>query len=114
LDETHLHWVAQIDGVRREWDAEVTEQHPDLRGAWTATSGTHNAGVVTFHRLNDAHTRVMLQLDVEPDGMVEKVGSALGFIGRQAAGDLERFKAFIEGRTAPTGSWRGDVARTDA
>jgi uncharacterized membrane protein len=114
IDETHLHWVAQIDGVRREWDAEVTEQHPDLRVAWSATGGTQNAGVVTFHRLDDDHTRVMLQLDVEPEGVVEKVGSALGLISRQAAGDLDRFKAFIEGRGAATGGWRGDVDRSDA
>ena len=26
LDETHLHWVASIAGVRREWDAEIVEQ----------------------------------------------------------------------------------------
>src|SRR4051795_9203028 len=68
-DDTHLHWVAEIGGVRREWDAEVTEQHPDERVAWRSTSGTSNAGVVTFHKLDSAKTKVMLQLDVDPEGV---------------------------------------------
>ena len=109
-DDTKLHWVAEIAGVEREWDASITEQHPDKRVAWTSTSGTKNAGVVTFHRLDEARTRIMLQLDVDPDTLVEKVGDALGFVRRRAAGDLQRFKEMIEARGASSGAWRGDVA----
>ena len=74
-----------------------------------ATSGTDNAGVVTFHRLDDQRTKVMLQLDLEPEGMVEQVGDKLGFVKRRASGDLERFKTFIEERGGETGAWRGEV-----
>jgi uncharacterized membrane protein len=109
IDDTHLHWVAEIAGVRREWDAEITEQHPDQRVAWRATTGTPNAGVVTFHRIDDDKTRIMLQLDIDPEGLVEKAGDRLGFVSRRAGGDLERFKAFIEGKGAATGQWRGNV-----
>ena len=108
-DDTHLHWVAEVGGVEREWDAEITEQHPDERVAWRATSGTKNAGVVTFHRLDDNTTRVTLQMDVDPDGPVESVGTALGFLDRRVKGDLERFKEFVEGRGSETGAWRGEV-----
>jgi uncharacterized membrane protein len=109
IDDTHLHWVAEIAGKDKEWDAEITEQHPDERVAWRATSGAENAGVVTFHRLNDQETRVTLQLDVEPDGPLESVGTALGFLQRRVKGDLERFKEFIESRGRETGAWRGEV-----
>lgn len=109
LDDTHLHWVAEIGGVRREWDATITEQHPDQRIAWTSTTGTDNGGVVTFHRLDDDRTRVMLQLDVEPDGLVETVGDKLGIIKRRAVGDLERFKEMVEAAGNADG-WRGEVA----
>jgi uncharacterized membrane protein len=108
-DDTHLHWVAEIAGKDEEWDAEVTEQHADERVAWRATSGAENAGVVTFHRIDDETTRVTLQLDAEPEGLVENVGTALGFLDRRVKGDLERFKEFIEGRGRETGAWRGDV-----
>ncbi len=72
VDDTHLHWVAEIAGQRREWDAEITEQHPDERVAWTSTGGQRNAGVVTFHRLADDRTKVMLQLDHDPEGLVTR------------------------------------------
>jgi uncharacterized membrane protein len=110
-DDKRLHWVAEIAGVRREWDAEITEQHPDERIAWTATTGTKNAGVVTFHRLDADHTRLMLQLEVEPDDTVAKIGDALGFVHRRAAGDLKRFKEMIEQRGSESGEWRGNVDR---
>ena len=108
-DDRHLHWVADIGGVRREWDAEITEQHPDERVAWRATSGTQNAGAVTFHRLDADRTKIMLQLDVDPEGFVEQAGDRLGFVSRRAASDLERFKEYIEDRGRETGAWRGDI-----
>ena len=111
LDDAHLHWVAEIGGVKREWDAEITEQHPDERVAWKATGGAQNSGVVTFHRLSPESTRVMLQLEFDPEGIVEQVGDKLGFVERRAVKDLERFKLFIEDRSAETGAWRGDIER---
>jgi uncharacterized membrane protein len=109
LDDTHLHWVAEVAGDMKEWDAEITEQHPDERVAWQSTSGARNAGVVSFHRLDDDHARVTLQMDVEPEGIVETAGEALGFLDRRVKGDLERFEEFVEERGAPTGAWRGKV-----
>ena len=114
LDDTHLHWSAEIAGDEKEWDAEITEQHPGERVAWQSTSGARNAGVVTFHRLDDDHTRVTLQMDVEPEGVVETAGEALGFLDRRVKGDLKRFKEFVEEGHAPTGAWRGDVESPSA
>jgi uncharacterized membrane protein len=109
LDDTHLHWVAEIGGHREEWDAEITEQLPDERIAWKATGGKGNAGVVTFHRLEDRRCKLMLQLDWQSEGMLEKLGSLLGQDERKVKGDLERFKELIESRGNETGAWRGDV-----
>jgi uncharacterized membrane protein len=114
LSDTELHWKAEIAGRTQEWDARITEQTPDQRIAWTNTSGAEHAGVVTFHRLDDSKTRIMLQLDVEPDGAIEKVGDALGVVERRVAGDLERFKEMIESRGTETGAWRGEVEQDAA
>jgi uncharacterized membrane protein len=108
-DDTHLHWVAEIGGQEKEWDAEITEQTPDQRVAWNSTSGARNAGVVTFHRLDDNTTRVTLQMDVEPEGVVENVGDFFGVLDGRVEGDMERFKEFIESRGVETGAWRGEV-----
>jgi uncharacterized membrane protein len=113
LDDTRLHWVAKVAGKKKEWDAEITEQTPDQRVAWTATSGAPNGGVVTFHRLDDSTTRVTVQMEVEPEGPVEAVGAAAGMPDRRVKGDLDRFKEFIESRGTETGAWRGEVDQTD-
>jgi uncharacterized membrane protein len=110
IDATHNHWVTKVAGVRREFDTEITEQHPDERVAWTSTSGeVDHAGVVTFHRLNDRETRVTIQIDWAPQGLAERVGAAVGVDDRQVKADAKRFKSFIEGRNQATGTWRGDV-----
>jgi uncharacterized membrane protein len=112
LSDTMTHWRTEIGGVKREFDAEITEQLPDERVAWTSTEGTRQAGVVTFHRLDEDHTRVTAQIEFEPDGMVEKAGDMLGVVDRRVKGDMERFKEFIEGRGGiETGEWRGAVDR---
>jgi uncharacterized membrane protein len=111
LDNRRLHWQLNVGGVRREFDAEITEQHPEERVAWKSTDGTTHAGVVTFHKLDDAKTRVTVQLDWEPDGALEKAGSAVGVDDRQVSNDLDRFKSFIESRSQETGAWRGEVPR---
>jgi uncharacterized membrane protein len=109
LDDKRLHWVAEIGGKTEAWDAEITEQHPDHRIAWKSTSGKDNAGVVTFHRLDEAKTKVMVQLDWDSEGLTESLGAAVGADDRRVKGDLERFKELIEARGAESGAWRGEI-----
>ena len=110
IDDTRSHWVTKIAGVTREFDTEVTEQHPDERIAWKSIGGdTTHAGVVTFHRLGDDQTRVMIQIDWEPSGLLEKAGSAVGVDDHQVKADAKKFKTFIENNGTQTGGWRGNV-----
>jgi uncharacterized membrane protein len=109
LDDTTLEWVADVGGHDETWTARITEQEPDQRIAWTAIQGAGNAGVVTFHRLDEGRSRDTLQLEVEPEGPVEKAGDAMGVVQRRVKGDMERFKQFIEARGTETGAWRGTV-----
>lgn len=111
VDDKRVHWVTRVAGVEREFDTEITEQDPDQRIAWKSTGGTTHAGVVTFHRVGESRTRVMLQMDIEPEGLTEKVGDMAGFVQRQVKGDLDRFKGFIESQPAETGAWRGEVGQ---
>ena len=109
LDDRTLRWVAEIAGVRRQWVATVLEQVPNRKVAWAATEGATNAGAVTFETVGGSRTLVTLTLDYEPEGLVEKAGDALNIVERQATGDLERFKTFIESRGTETGGWRGEI-----
>jgi len=111
LGDTMTHWVVEIGGVTREFDARITEQLPDERVAWTSVSGPKQGGVVTFHRLDPTHTRVTAQLELEPEGIAEQVADKTGMVGGRMKGDLERFREFIETRGAESGGWRGTVER---
>ena len=110
LDDTHTHWKVRVGGVKREFDAEITEQHPDERVAWTSTGGdTDHAGVVTFHKLTDDSSRVTVQLDWAPEGLLETVGSLVGLGSHAVKKDLQNFKEFIEAWGVETGAWRGEI-----
>jgi uncharacterized membrane protein len=111
LDDTHVHWVAEIRGESREWTTEITEQQPDKKVAWRTIEGeVKNDGVVTFEPVAGGQTRVNVQMDVEGESTAENVaGDLLGVVKRQVRGDLERFKQLIENRDEETGAWRGAV-----
>lgn len=109
IDDTRLHWVAEVGGQRKEWYAYIKRQVPDEVLSWESESGAGNSGTVVFHPLGDGRTEVQLHMEIQPEGMKETVGSAMGVPSRQIAGDLMRFKEFIEARGHETGSWRGEI-----
>jgi uncharacterized membrane protein len=109
LDDTHVHWHAEIWGKDKEWDAEITEQEPDKRISWKSVSGAANAGTVRFEPVGNDRTRVRLVMSYEPEGALENAGEAMGIVERQVQSTVEDFKKFIESRGTETGAWRGEV-----
>ncbi|MFL6604977.1 MAG: SRPBCC family protein [Steroidobacteraceae bacterium] len=109
LDDTHVHWHAEIWGKDKEWDAQITEQEPDHRISWQAISGAPNAGTVRFEQLGPDRTRVRLAMSYEPEGAIENVGDAIGVVSSRVQSTVEQFKKFIEARGQETGGWRGEV-----
>jgi uncharacterized membrane protein len=109
LDDKHLRWRAALSGVEKEWDTEITEQVPDRRIAWRTTAGAQNQGVVQFEALAPDRTRVTVDVEYQPEGVVEKVGDMLGMVSSNIEDDLENFKEFIESRGRETGAWRGEI-----
>jgi uncharacterized membrane protein len=96
LDAKHVHFTGKIWGIRREWDAEITEKRTYQVIAWESENGLENAGVVTFHKLSPRLTRIELNLDLNPHGPLEKIARGLRFAKRAARADLHRFKAYAE------------------
>jgi uncharacterized membrane protein len=109
IDDTHVHWRAEVWGKEVEWDAEITEQEPDKRISWKSVNGAHNAGTVRFEPLDTNRTRVRLVMAYEPAGPVENLGDALGLFKQQVKSSVREFKRFIETRGQETGAWRGQV-----
>lgn len=106
-----LHWKVKVGGIEREFDAEITEQVPDERIAWRSTTGPQQAGSVTFHRIDEGHTRVRLQLEWDPQGFTEKAGALLQMDDAQVRNSLQDFKRLIESNGFETGAWRGEIHR---
>lgn len=109
LSDDRLEWVAEIGGIRRQWEAKILEQIPDRRVAWAATEGATNAGAVEFEDVGGGQTSIRLSLEYEPEGLIEKVGDKLNVVDRQAESDLQKFKDFIEDERYASGAWRGSV-----
>jgi|GEM_PF-597238 len=109
IDDTHMHWTAEIAGRTQEWDAEIISQIPDERIAWRSTGGFQNAGDVRFESLGDGGTRVVVHMQHDPQGALEQAGDALGLARRRVQGDLQRFRELLESRGEATGAWRGTV-----
>jgi uncharacterized membrane protein len=103
LDVKRFHWKAVIAGQDKEWETEITEQTADQRLAWMSRGDVIKGWVVTFHRLSDARSKVMLQLEYDPQAFAENVGDALGVVSSRVQGDLERFKEFVEKRWRASG-----------
>jgi uncharacterized membrane protein len=108
--DTQTHWKVKVGPVEKEFDATIIEQHPDERVAWNSTGGeVDHAGVVTFHKLSDSTSRLTVQIDWEPTGFLEKVGSTLGADNHAIKKDLQNFKQYIEASGHDEGGWRGDI-----
>jgi uncharacterized membrane protein len=109
LDAKTLRWTASVAGVAQSWTAQIVDQTPDTRIAWKSIDGAENAGAVLFESSGPDQTIVTLRIDAEPDGLVETVGDALGFLQRRVKGDLERFKELVERTGAGVDGWRGEI-----
>lgn len=109
VDDKTLDWTATIAGVTKHWRAEILEQRPDELVAWRSIDGARNDGEVRFEPAGADRTIVELQLDVEPESIVEKAADTLGVVERRVRGDLERYRDYLEARRSPTGAWRGSV-----
>ena len=108
-DDTTVSLQAKAWGIRKRFEAEITEQRPDERIEWNVTQGFAHTGVVTFHELADRLTRIELTMDVEPSNVVDKASRGMRSAARAVRGDLHRFKAYIELNEEDEGGWRGTI-----
>jgi uncharacterized membrane protein len=109
LDDKRVHWVAEVAGKRKEWDAEITRQLPDREIDWVGFGEAENRGRLVFEAIDADTSKVTMMLDYDPEGVVEEVGDSLGLVKRRVQGDMERFKEFLEARGRESGGWRGQI-----
>jgi uncharacterized membrane protein len=108
-DETHLKFKTKIWLFSREFTAEIEEQRPDERIQWNVTEGITHHGVATFHEIAPRLTRVEINVDVDPSGLIEKSARGMRHVKRAIRADLHRFKAHVMMNDEPEGGWRGTI-----
>jgi uncharacterized membrane protein len=107
-DDDKVRWQEKIWFSTRDWEGEITERRKNDRIVWKTTSGPSHYGVVSFHRIDDELTRVMVDMEFQPTGMIEKMASGLRFVKRAVQADLARFKAYCEMQDADGIDYPGD------
>ncbi len=107
LDAKRLHWKAEIAGQDKEWDTEITEETADQRLAWTSRGGDIKGWVMTFHPLSDAKSKIMLQLEYDPQGLPKMQGRHWEWClraSREIWSDLRRSSKSVGARLVATPS----------
>src|SRR3954470_9878980 len=112
-DDSHVAFHAKVWGINRMWEAEIVEQRPDERIVFKSVNGVQLTGVVTFHDMAERLTHIELNIDVDPNGPIEKIARGTRVVKRAARADLKRFKAYVEMHEDETGAWRGEIQDGD-
>ncbi|MET9988198.1 SRPBCC family protein [Streptomyces mutabilis] len=109
-DDTSSDWQLKVFWSNRSWKAKTTEQVPDDRISWTSegAKGT-TKGVVSFHKLADNLTRVILVIEYYPKGLFEKTGNIWRAQGRRARLDLKNYVRHITLKGEADDGWRGEI-----
>lgn len=103
LGDYRLHFVVNLAGATREFDAVITDLHPYQRVAWHSHGAPENDGVITFHPLDDTHTRVTAHIDIDPKGFVGNTSDKLSYLNHLVRTNMTKFKRFIEEGDVHTG-----------
>lgn len=94
--ETKTKWQAKILLSTREWTSEITDEREDERIAWTTSGDVDHLGAVSFHPLSDRLTRIHLEMEYHPTGIVEKFGNLFLTVRHRVRKDLRLFKHHLE------------------
>ncbi|GAA2596430.1 SRPBCC family protein [Actinomadura fulvescens] len=109
-----LAWKAKIFWSSRTWESTIIEQLPDRRIVWRSKARKgHVDGAVTFHRIAPNLTRVLLVLEYQPKGLVERTGNLWRAQGRRARLELKNFRRHVMTRSLLNADdlegWRGEI-----
>jgi uncharacterized membrane protein len=107
-DDAETAW-RQILFAERKWDAEVVQLVPDQRIGWESSGEVEHRGVVSFHELAEDLTRVQIEMEYLPQGVVEDVAELFRQVRRRVEKDLRLFKHHLEFEAGATGAWRGQI-----
>lgn len=97
IGDDQTHWVMELDGERREFDAQIIERTPDRRVAWSTTDGPRLAETITLRPMGETRTQVVAQLEADPTFLVPDGRHGEEMLNRRLKDDLASLKGLLEG-----------------
>jgi uncharacterized membrane protein len=98
------HWIMDVEGKRREFDAEVTELAFDKRVSWSTMDGPRLAETLTMRPLDDTHTQLIAQLEADIAFLMPSDRHGQETLNRRLKADLAAFKGMVESGGIPGAS----------
>lgn len=96
LSSTKTHWIMDLDGERREFDAQITECRTDELVAWRATNGPAFSEVITLKPMTAERTQIVAQMDADVAALMPSDRHAQDSLSRRLKADLTSFKRLME------------------
>lgn len=92
VDAQRVLWDVDVAGRQLVWEARIVESLPDKLVRWESCWGVGNCGEVRFEALPDERTRLVVEIDYAPRGLLERVGGRCGLVALAVRRDLEAFR----------------------
>ncbi|WP_203785099.1 SRPBCC family protein [Paractinoplanes rishiriensis] len=94
VDQTH--WIMDVDGKRREFDAQITERSLDERVSWSTMDGPLLAETLTLRPLGETKTQVVAQLEADIAFLMPSDRHGQASLTKRLKDDLTTFKDLVE------------------
>jgi carbon monoxide dehydrogenase subunit G len=103
IGNQQTHWVMDVDGEQREFDAQITELSFDERVSWSTMAGPRLSETITVRPMGATRTQVVAQLEADIAVLMPSDRHGQETLNRRLKDDLSTFKSLVEGGklTAP-------------
>jgi hypothetical protein len=85
-----------VEGHRREFDAQITERSLDERVSWATTEGPLLAETITLRPMGETRTQIVAQLEADVAFLLPSDRHGQDTLRRRLKADLDTFKGLIE------------------
>jgi uncharacterized membrane protein len=101
LSDTETHWVMDLDGENREFDAQLMESWPDQRVAWQTTGLPLLAEAITLKKVATDRCEVIAELEDDARLLLPRDDRAQESLSRRLRADLTQLKELLEQQVGP-------------
>ena len=96
ISDNQTHWVMDMDGQRREFDAQITECSLDERVSWSTMEGPLLAETITLRPVGETRTQIVAQLEADVAFLMPSDRHGQETLNKRLKADLASFKRLIE------------------